>query len=227
VRDNLLPLGERDPNLAWGCCWPRWCSRCARRSRAAKRAGCTRWSRCARPNSINWSSNCSPCRKTSAGAWPSTYDGLTQLIVSAHLHLEALSSMADPASPQARAALAKGLARTKSAIEEARRVTSALRPSTLDDLGLVAALHRTAQELDTDGQWELEFEDGLRGARLDPVVESTVFRIARALTNVKKYAQARRCASRSRATRRTCTRAIGARGSPERFAPAAGANGWG
>jgi signal transduction histidine kinase len=194
VRDDLLPIGERDPNLAWGLLLAMLvlAVRQAVAGSEARRLYSLVAAREAELDRLVKQLLTAQEDERRRVAFD-LHDGLTQMIVSAHLHLEALSGMADPASPQARAALAKGLARTKSAIDEARRVTLALRPSTLDDLGLVATLRRTAQELDADGQWELEFEDGLQGARLDPVVESTVFRIAQeALTNVKKYAQAQR-----------------------------------
>lgn len=121
------------------------------------------------------------------------HDGLTQTIISAHLHLETLASLPDPAGAQAREELGKGLQRVKAAIDEVRRVTSALRPAALDDLGLMPALMRNLADQAAEAGWETEVEDGLQGARLNPAVETALFRIGQeALTNARKYAQASR-----------------------------------
>ncbi len=69
-----------------------------------------------------------------------------------------------------------------------QRLVHDLRPAQLDDLGLVAALQYLAEE---SKQWELEVSLAVEGGqqRLDPVVETVLFRIAQeALTNVARHA---------------------------------------
>jgi signal transduction histidine kinase len=83
-------------------------------------------------------------------------------------------------------------------IDGLRHLITELRPPALDDLGLAAALQalaRRAQAIDgLDVQTEIDLEgaasDG-EGRRLDPELESTIYRIVQeALTNVGRHAQA-------------------------------------
>lgn len=69
-----------------------------------------------------------------------------------------------------------------------QRLVHDLRPAQLDDLGLVAALQYLAEE---SAQWGLEVSLAVEGSyqRLEPVVETVLFRIAQeALTNVARHA---------------------------------------
>ena len=67
-----------------------------------------------------------------------------------------------------------------------------LRPSALDDLGLVAALERHAREYARRHGCEVDFQaTGIEGVRLPPQTELAVYRIVQeALTNTAKYAEA-------------------------------------
>lgn len=79
------------------------------------------------------------------------------------------------------------------AITELHELVADLRPSVLDDLGLVPALRRQVQDFESRTQVEAEFtvEGGHRRTR--PEVETVLFRIAQeALTNVAKHAKATR-----------------------------------
>ncbi len=78
-------------------------------------------------------------------------------------------------------------------IDDVHRISYNLRPYLLDNFGIVAALRwyadafaeRTGIEvgLQIEGEWQ----------KLDPVVETTVYRVIQeALTNISKYAEARR-----------------------------------
>jgi signal transduction histidine kinase len=77
-------------------------------------------------------------------------------------------------------------------IQQVRTLSVDLRPSLLDDLGLVAALEwyidRQAQRVGFDGQFVATPPD----LRLDPTVEIVCFRVVQeALTNVARHARAR------------------------------------
>lgn len=75
-------------------------------------------------------------------------------------------------------------------LDRVRRLAFDLRPSVLDDLGLVAALRRFAQQYQERFGIATEVQAvGLDVERLTPEVETTVYRIVQeALTNAAKYA---------------------------------------
>jgi signal transduction histidine kinase len=84
-------------------------------------------------------------------------------------------------------------------IDGLRHLITELRPAALDDLGLAAALQalaRRAQAIEgLDVSTEIQLagaqENGSGGERLDPELESTVYRIVQeALTNVSRHAEA-------------------------------------
>jgi signal transduction histidine kinase/putative methionine-R-sulfoxide reductase with GAF domain len=116
------------------------------------------------------------------------HDGLAQLIVSADMHLSNFASLRrqDPALDDPD--LAKGLMRLKSALNEVRRVVSELRPSTLDDFGLVNTIRRHLEELSAQEGWEFSFQEDLGEMRLDPTIETGAFRIIQeSLNNARKH----------------------------------------
>jgi len=80
-------------------------------------------------------------------------------------------------------------------VAELRSIARGLRPSVLDDLGLVASINQVLgdaiQRQGFDGSFEIEGTD----RRLPPTVELTVFRVAQeAVTNVERHAGAHRVA---------------------------------
>ena len=117
------------------------------------------------------------------------HDELAQIANAAQLHLEAFAFDYPPSSPQAQQALDRALELARRTVTDARRVVNHLRPTTLDDFGLVAALRRHIEELCAEG-WQISFRETLGVERLPPVVETALFRVAQeALTNVRKHAQ--------------------------------------
>ncbi len=82
-------------------------------------------------------------------------------------------------------------------IEDLRRLTRALRPIYLEDLGLVTALEMLARETSQANQLEIDFHKHGLERRLSREQELALYRIAQeALTNVMHHAQARRAALR-------------------------------
>jgi signal transduction histidine kinase len=76
-------------------------------------------------------------------------------------------------------------------IENLRRMTRALRPIYLEDLGLVTALEMLARETIQDNSLQVGFEKRGEERRLLPDVELALYRIAQeALNNVVRHAQA-------------------------------------
>ena len=78
------------------------------------------------------------------------------------------------------------------ALENVRHLATELRPSVLDDLGLVAAIRRYTQEYSKKMNVNVDSHiSGLDEQRLPPEVESTIYRIIQeALTNITKHAEA-------------------------------------
>jgi signal transduction histidine kinase len=78
-------------------------------------------------------------------------------------------------------------------IEELRALISELRPATLDQLGLVAALEDLADRVRQGAELELDTELDVDAARLDPELETVIYRLVQeALNNVVKHAEAGR-----------------------------------
>jgi two-component system NarL family sensor kinase len=135
------------------------------------------------------------------------HDGISQMLVSVKLLLEsalARFERAETRVPAAEEALTTGLTRLAGTLGEVRRISHALRPSMLDDLGLAAALEQLARELGDQGAIDVRFESrgtapaAQRGKPRVPLpdpVNTVLFRIAQeALTNIVRHARATRAA---------------------------------
>jgi PAS domain S-box-containing protein len=122
------------------------------------------------------------------------HDGLAQLAAAAQQHLEAFASRYRSASSQRRDELRQALTLARDTVRESRRVIAGLRPTVLDDFGLAPAIAFELQGLRAEG-WQVEYTDGLGPVRLDPTLETALFRVAQeALANVRKHAQSHRVA---------------------------------
>ncbi|MGH2829074.1 MAG: GAF domain-containing sensor histidine kinase [Vicinamibacterales bacterium] len=119
------------------------------------------------------------------------HDGVTQQLVSIWFRVHACQKLLERgAHPQA----LQEIEQTKNAIDEtlaeARNAIYNLRPATLDDLGLVAALHEFATRYtgETGVKVSIVAPEILR---LSPHIETALFRITQeALANVRKHARA-------------------------------------
>src|SRR5262249_23596560 len=120
------------------------------------------------------------------------HDGLAQVAVAAHQHLQGFAHRLQPRRPQARVELGRALELSQRAVREARRVIAGLRPTALDDFGLAVALRIEGEAVRAEG-WDVTYEEALAGRRLPAAVETALFRVAQeAITNVRKHAQTRR-----------------------------------
>jgi signal transduction histidine kinase len=113
---------------------------------------------------------------------------LKQRVQLAQLELGANLEKNDPDSAE----LKEIAALTEQTIENLRRLTRALRPIYLEDLGLVPALEMLARETGQAMGIPVEFHREGVEKRLDAVVELALYRMAQeALSNIARHAQAK------------------------------------
>jgi signal transduction histidine kinase len=90
-------------------------------------------------------------------------------------------------------AVEEGLRDVVRDIDDLRGLITELRPATLDQLGLVAALEDLAERVGHSAEVELVTDLRIDAGRLDPELETVVYRLVQeALTNVAKHAGASR-----------------------------------
>lgn len=124
------------------------------------------------------------------------HDGLGPALASFTLKLDAARNLVrrDPNGTERLLLELKG--QVQGAITDIRRLVYALRPPTLDELGLVSAIHEQAEQYRSNGlAVSVEASDPL--PPLPAAVEVAVYRIVQeALTNVARHSGARRCTIR-------------------------------
>lgn len=82
-------------------------------------------------------------------------------------------------------------------IKMVRRIATDLRPSMLDDLGLVPAMQWQSREFENRADIKVLFEPGVQRLCLPPAIATALFRIYQeALTNIARHAQASQVISR-------------------------------
>jgi signal transduction histidine kinase len=119
------------------------------------------------------------------------HDETGQALTSILLRLKTLEER--PNDLDYRAATAELRALVVSTLEDVRRLAVELRPSALDDFGLVAALERLVASFSEQTGITVDFEAALPDERLPEEVETALYRIVQeSLTNVVKHARARR-----------------------------------
>jgi signal transduction histidine kinase len=118
------------------------------------------------------------------------HDETGQALTSILLGLKGLEERFD--DPESRAATAELRELVVSTLQDVRRLAVELRPSALDDFGLVAALERLATSFTEQSGIAVDFQTSLGGERLSGEVETALYRIVQeSLTNVVKHARAR------------------------------------
>lgn len=119
------------------------------------------------------------------------HDGISQLLVSARYGLDqALARVGGKAD--ARTALQKSMGTIDGAISEVRRISMALRPSVLDDIGLAAAISSLGREFGERTGVHVETNVDKVGPYLSENARTAMYRVAQeALTNIAKHADAK------------------------------------
>ena len=117
------------------------------------------------------------------------HDETGQALTSILLGLKPLEGVADA---DARAAVAAVRELVVSTLQDVRRLAVELRPSALDDLGLVPAVDRLAKTVAETGM-RVDVEAHIGDERLPESVETTLYRIVQeAVTNVARHSGAER-----------------------------------
>ena len=120
------------------------------------------------------------------------HDGLAQVAVAAHQHLQVFARRHHWGRPKSQADLERILKLVRSTVTESRRIIANLRPTVLDDLGLASAIALEVENLRDFGYW-VDFEEKLGDERLPLPAEIALFRVTQeALTNMRKHAQTER-----------------------------------
>lgn len=118
------------------------------------------------------------------------HDETGQALTSILLGLKGLEERLD--DPASRAAARELRELVVSTLQDVRSLAVELRPSALDDFGLVAALERLAVSFAEQSGIAVDFQTALADERLSDEVETALYRIVQeSLTNVVKHARAR------------------------------------
>lgn len=120
------------------------------------------------------------------------HDGVSQVISAAKYNAVASAQRLNGQAPRAKQELQKISTLLDRAIQEVRRISHNLRPTVLDDLGMVAAVRSTCEDFQrrTNLVMRLRFKQVPR--TITPETELAIFRILQeALTNIEKHARAR------------------------------------
>jgi signal transduction histidine kinase len=119
------------------------------------------------------------------------HDGTGQTLTALGLGLAATVARLDADQPQVARQIGDLKQLSVTALEEIYQIVADLRPSVLDDLGLVPALRGQTQGFEARSGVRTDFTVQGDRRRLQPEVETIVFRIAQeALSNVAKHAAA-------------------------------------
>jgi PAS domain S-box-containing protein len=120
------------------------------------------------------------------------HDGLAQVAAAAHQHLQSFARRYPPETEKAQKDLQRILKLVRGTVSDARRIIANLRPTTLDDLGLVSAISLEVERLREEG-YRVDYETSLGEERLPETLEIPLYRIIQEmLTNMRKHARARR-----------------------------------
>ena len=118
------------------------------------------------------------------------HDETGQALTSILLGLRGLEDVKDEATLKTAVAEVRELVR--STLQDVRRLAVELRPTALDDFGLVAALERLTDNFAEQTGMAVEFVSNLPGdGRFPPEVETALYRLVQeSLTNIVKHARA-------------------------------------
>jgi signal transduction histidine kinase len=119
------------------------------------------------------------------------HDGPVQTLIHLCRQIDSMSSLPDPLLEQG-SELVDLRMTVEEIVAELRSIAKGLRPSILDDLGLVASIDQILTEAGERQDFETSFSVNGAEHRLAPPVELALFRIAQeAISNIERHAAAR------------------------------------
>jgi signal transduction histidine kinase len=125
------------------------------------------------------------------------HDGIGQVLSGMLIGLDMLEEKVPASLQVVRRGLRQIKMLTEKTLDDLRRLSHDLRPSLLDDLGLLDALQWLADYLGERCGWSIQVIVDADFSRLSPEIETTLFRISQeALNNIKKHASASQVAIR-------------------------------
>jgi PAS domain S-box-containing protein len=119
------------------------------------------------------------------------HDSLGQILTTLKINVELALGKADSSNDELQNYLNESATLCEDAMNEAKQLSYALRPSVLDDFGLNAALRmlvtQTQKRINIPVDLSLDVDD----TRYDPIVETVLYRIVQeGMTNIAKHAKA-------------------------------------
>lgn len=127
------------------------------------------------------------------------HDELGQALTALKMDVGGLLRLADTSSPAVSPVRERIVRTLDSTVEAVQRIAAELRPSVLDDLGLVAAIESEARMFEERTGIEVDLSLPASGLALDGRTESAVYRMVQeALTNVARHSEASRLEIRLR-----------------------------
>ncbi|MFI5253387.1 MAG: PAS domain S-box protein [Bacteroidota bacterium] len=119
------------------------------------------------------------------------HDGVNQILGSVKFRLQAAETKVLPVEQKAAQDIKQTCADLEKAIEEIKRISHNLRPSVLDDLGLIAAVRNLCDDFRNRTKVEISYTSDKFPQRLPPEIELVIFRIIQeALNNIEKHSKA-------------------------------------
>ena len=119
------------------------------------------------------------------------HDGISQLLVSARYSLDVATAKAVK-YPSIKAPIEKSMETILTAISEIRRISIALRPSILDDVGLAAAIKSLGSDFEQQTGIETNVNTQNVGDILNDREKTSLYRVAQeALANIAKHSDAK------------------------------------
>lgn len=118
------------------------------------------------------------------------HDGISQLLVSARYGLDSAKSNAGK-KPSIVEPIEKSITTISTAISEVRRISMALRPSVLDDMGLASAIKSLGSDFENQTGIKVITKVENAGKDIDDRKKTTLYRVAQeALANIAKHSNA-------------------------------------
>ena len=121
------------------------------------------------------------------------HDSVNQILSSVKFRMESVEERTQRKDKALRDVVASAKASLEKAMHEVRRISQNLRPSELDDLGVIPAVRSMCEEFEEMAKVNVDLKFLRFPKKLSPEIEVTLYRIIQeALSNVAKHAEATR-----------------------------------